>query len=536
MVTPKYYNDSHASEIDIVEEKDLYIEKYRRDHPIDTSEGILNSEEIDYVLENGVDAWKLQVDSPEIIDKVEVMDGLDVTFKDTAFPSSIISSAGASGNDSSSTSNNNNSNNKNEVYGVSILSNIQFPNEQLVYYYEVKIEEFNNQGSMSETSSTTTTTTTSQEEHVADIKKATTTTNIAIGVAMKPFVPLRMAGWVNYSAAFHTESGKVYGGSRHKILATAMTKSPPTNSAAHNHSSPGGVIVMPNDVIGIGWRPRSGKMFVTRNGEIIAKLKTPWARKRLYPVISTNGPAKISANFGSRGFVMANANIQCWGLAPPEGMGPPPPMYGCQDESILLAYTPLIHAAAAAAAASSSSCSASSSECGDQENEDQVGGGYHLRTNSDVSALTLFSNGAANSDAINGDQSILPPPDYGYHQPKSIDDNSSSSSPSTSMASSLLQVPAYSHGGGGGSGNRGGLVAASFKPGDSGDLLLLSPSLTRSRSDPRENAAAAAAATTYIETPNRDQIESDTQNNDDSAQVSSRPHPSQCSIVVATSV
>ncbi|KAJ1669001.1 hypothetical protein EV182_008959, partial [Spiromyces aspiralis] len=39
-----------------------YAAKYQREHPADISEGLLSSEEVEYVIENGVDAWKLQLE------------------------------------------------------------------------------------------------------------------------------------------------------------------------------------------------------------------------------------------------------------------------------------------------------------------------------------------------------------------------------------------------------------------------------------------------------------------------------------------
>ncbi|KAJ1671128.1 Protein ssh4, partial [Spiromyces aspiralis] len=179
---------------------------------------------------------------------------------------------------------------------VSVMSNLQFPNEQLVYYFEVKVEVL------------------------------PTGTDLAVGISMRPYPPLRMAGWADNSVAYHTLDGGV-------IFSCGST-----NAVA---AAAGDTATMPGDTIGFGWRPRSGKLFVTRNGEFIAKHQVPWARKRLYPVVSADGPCKVSVNFGSRGFVLAKANTNCWGLAPPQGLGPPPPMYGCDDESILLAYTPL---------------------------------------------------------------------------------------------------------------------------------------------------------------------------------------------------
>ncbi|KAJ2654552.1 Protein ssh4, partial [Coemansia sp. RSA 1285] len=56
----------------------------------------------------------------------------------------------------------------------------------------------------------------------------------------------------------------------------------------------------------------------------------------LFPTISADGPCSFSANFGQRGFVFVEANVKRWGFGPVEGAMLPPPIYGANQNTILL--------------------------------------------------------------------------------------------------------------------------------------------------------------------------------------------------------
>ena len=53
--------------------------QYNIQYPIDTSTGLLRHEEVEYVLENGVEAWELEL-TPETISQVTIMDKLEAEF------------------------------------------------------------------------------------------------------------------------------------------------------------------------------------------------------------------------------------------------------------------------------------------------------------------------------------------------------------------------------------------------------------------------------------------------------------------------
>lgn len=89
-------------------------------------------------------------------------------------------------------------------------------------------------------------------------------------------------------------------------------------------------------MVGVGYRPRTGAIFFTRNGkrleEVVHGLKAP----NFFPAIGANGPAIVHVNLGQSGFVFIEANVKKWGLAPVTGSLAPPPPYGSEQGSILL--------------------------------------------------------------------------------------------------------------------------------------------------------------------------------------------------------
>ena len=56
-----------------------------------------------------------------------------------------------------------------------------------------------------------------------------------------------------------------------------------------------------------------------------------------FPAVGANGPCIVHVNLGQAGFVFIEANVKKWGLAPVTGSLAPPPPYGSEQGSILLA-------------------------------------------------------------------------------------------------------------------------------------------------------------------------------------------------------
>lgn len=102
------------------------------------------------------------------------------------------------------------------------------------------------------------------------------------------------------------------------------------------HQTPYAPPYVQGDVIGCGYRPRTGCIFFTRNGkkldDVVHGIKNP----NFFPAIGANGPATVHVNFGQAGFVFIEANVKKWGLAPMTGSLAPPPPYGSEAGSILL--------------------------------------------------------------------------------------------------------------------------------------------------------------------------------------------------------
>lgn len=90
------------------------------------------------------------------------------------------------------------------------------------------------------------------------------------------------------------------------------------------------------DVIGVGYRPRTGTVFFTRNGKKLEDVAHGLKSQNLFPAVGANGPCTVNVNFGQSGFVFIEANVKKWGLAPMTGSLAPPPPYGSEQGSILL--------------------------------------------------------------------------------------------------------------------------------------------------------------------------------------------------------
>lgn len=90
------------------------------------------------------------------------------------------------------------------------------------------------------------------------------------------------------------------------------------------------------DVIGVGYRPRSGTLFFTRNGKKLDDVVHGLKSQNFFPTVGANGPCSVHVNFGQMGFVFIEANVKKWGLAPMTGSLAPPPPYGSEQGSILL--------------------------------------------------------------------------------------------------------------------------------------------------------------------------------------------------------
>ncbi|KAI7905534.1 concanavalin A-like lectin/glucanase domain-containing protein [Cokeromyces recurvatus] len=230
------------------------------------------------------------------------------------------------------------------VYGeCCIQTNLPLPRQQEVYYWEAKIFE----------------------------KPESTT--ISVGVATKPYPTWRLPGWNRYSIGYFSNNGYKYFSS-------------PFNG------KPYGIPFDRGDTIGVGYKHRTGSIFFTRNGKRLEDAYTG-LRWNLFPTIGANGPCQIHVNLGQAGFVFLEANVKKWGLAPSQGTLAPPPAYGSEQDTILLASTSSIHQLQL--------IPSSSYRCPNRiENDD-----YSLRTYPSSAVLITVND-------INHSQSISEPPPY----------------------------------------------------------------------------------------------------------------------------
>ncbi len=102
------------------------------------------------------------------------------------------------------------------------------------------------------------------------------------------------------------------------------------------HPTPYGPEYVQGDVIGVGYRPRTGTVFFTRNGKKLEDVAHGLKSQNFFPTVGANGPCTVHINFGQSGFVFIEANVKKWGLAPMTGSLAPPPPYGSEQGSILL--------------------------------------------------------------------------------------------------------------------------------------------------------------------------------------------------------
>ncbi|EFX01195.1 endosomal spry domain protein [Grosmannia clavigera kw1407] len=167
-----------------------------------------------------------------------------------------------------------------------VMCNLPVPKQNEVYYWEAKIFD--------------------KPEN----------TLISIGMATKPYPLFRLPGFHKYSVAYLSSGHR-------------------RNNQPFSPSSYGPQYVQ-GDVIGVGYRPRTGTIFYTRNGKRLEDVAHGLKTHNFFPAVGANGPAVVHVNLGQAGFVFVEANVKKWGLAPMTGSLAPPPPYGSEQGSILL--------------------------------------------------------------------------------------------------------------------------------------------------------------------------------------------------------
>lgn len=189
-------------------------------------------------------------------------------------------------------------------YDASVSTNLPIPCINRVYYCEFKIFELN---------------LTDSETSLKDDEL------ISFGLSTSPYPYFRLPGRHHHSIAYDSTGARRFNDS-FKLddeLANIFPK------------------CEKGDIIGIGYRTRSGTVFFTRNGKKLNEKPIGghvkgWRFKYLYPIVGANVPCKIHVNFGSYGFVFIEANVKKWGYAKPNGLKMPPPSYEDYVQDTLL--------------------------------------------------------------------------------------------------------------------------------------------------------------------------------------------------------
>ncbi len=167
-----------------------------------------------------------------------------------------------------------------------VQSNLPIPKQNEVYYWEAKLYD------------------------------KPESTLISIGVTTKPYPLFRLPGLHKYSIAYSSSGQRRYN----------------QPFAGSNYGPP----YVQGDVVGVGYRPRTGTVFFTRNGKKLEDVAHGLKSQNFFPTVGANGPCNVHVNFGQMGFVFIEANVKKWGLAPMTGSLAPPPPYGSEAGSILL--------------------------------------------------------------------------------------------------------------------------------------------------------------------------------------------------------
>lgn len=163
-------------------------------------------------------------------------------------------------------------------------TNLPIPKQNDVYYFEAKMFEM------------------------------PSTTLVSVGLTTKPYPTFRLPGFHRFSVAYDSN------GERRSHLSLTSSFGPRFQQG---------------DVVGVGYRSRTGTIFFTHNGRRVDDTIQGF-RHNMFPTIGANGPCKVSVNFGQAGFVYIEANVKKWGLAPAQGTLSPPPPYGAERDSVLL--------------------------------------------------------------------------------------------------------------------------------------------------------------------------------------------------------
>lgn len=260
---------------------------------IDIVDPILNEQTRQFIEEEGASAWKFQPNANLPTNTVKVENNTELTFM-------------------------------NYNYDASVMTNLPIPCFNRIHYAEFKIFEWTNGNtSINDTQNDLT------RDINNDNRRSTTNTNnrnlISFGLATSSYPYFRLPGRHHHSISYDSNGSRRVNNSFE--LEEDLINCFPA--------------LQQGDVVGVGYRVKSGTIFFTRNGKKVSEKEIGghirgWKFKYLYPIVGANVPCKIHVNLGSYGFVFIEANVKKWGYGKISGMKLPPPAYGQYDRDALL--------------------------------------------------------------------------------------------------------------------------------------------------------------------------------------------------------
>ncbi|GEQ66884.1 hypothetical protein JCM33374_g547 [Metschnikowia sp. JCM 33374] len=183
-------------------------------------------------------------------------------------------------------------------FECSAQTNLPMPMTNDVYYFESKIYSLPN-----------------PEETI-----------ISIGLGIKPYPWFRLPGRHIHSVSYDSDGQR-----RHNQPFPFLGEAPFPK-------------LIEGDVVGVGYRVRTGSIFFTRNGKKLSESKIGGHIKnfkieqkgQIYPIIGANNLCSVHVNVGQLGFVLIEGNAKKWGFAPLQGNEPAPPAYNKFNGDVLL--------------------------------------------------------------------------------------------------------------------------------------------------------------------------------------------------------
>lgn len=151
-------------------------------------------------------------------------------------------------------------------------------------------------------------------------------TKFSIGLASNPYPFFRLPGRHRTSVCYESDGSRRFN-----------QPLPPSDNTGENIFPE----VQRGDVIGVGYRTRSSKVFFTRNGKKLSESSIGghvYLPKSVafFPILGATGPCELHVNVGQSGYVFIEGNVKKWGFAPLEGNAPPPPNYHTVEEDVIL--------------------------------------------------------------------------------------------------------------------------------------------------------------------------------------------------------